>query len=139
MIIAAVIFVTLQGTSVAADEVGPISRIPPQYPAAGAQFGITASCPVVFDIGDGGVPHNICVTCYTSAPDYLPASTHEFISGEFANASQLAISQWRYPAQHAGRSRIHTNLEFMLSNDDGSMVEPPEPGPNTNCRQPETS
>jgi hypothetical protein len=139
MIIAAVILVALQGTPVEADPVGPISRIPPQYPAIGAQFGITASCPAVFDISEDGVTYNICVTCYTSAPDQIPASTREFIAGEFAEASQQAISQWQYPERFSDRTRIYTNIEFMLAEDDGSTIEPPEPGPNTNCRQPETS
>jgi len=115
----------------------PLERVPPQYPPVGAQFGLTAACPTVFDIDASGTPRNICVTCYTSAPAHLPESAREFAASQFATASEEAIARWRYDPADAPASRIETTMEFMLSDDDGTMIDAPEPGPNSNCPQPD--
>ncbi|WP_421784893.1 hypothetical protein [Hyphobacterium sp.] len=117
----------------------PILRVPPDYPGIAAQFGITATCPAVFDVSPEGRPHDVCVTCYTSAPDYLPQSTREFVAAEFARASEAAILQWTYSGGAAARTNIHTQIEFMLAEDDGSEIPPPEAGPNSNCTPNEIS
>lgn len=115
----------------------PLERVPPQYPAMGAQFGVTATCPIIFDLDENGSPQNICATCYTSAPDYLPQSTRDYVASEFAAASVEAIRQWRYSSDSDRTSGIETNMDFMLEDDDGTVINPPEPGPNSNCRQPD--
>jgi len=60
-------------------------RIPARYPTRAASAGHQAVCLAVFDVGEDGVPQNVCVSCSATG-------SHS----AFERSVVVAMRQWRF-------------------------------------------
>ena len=106
--------------------ISPTHRVDPRYPLIAAEAGMTAACRAAFDVDGNGRVVNVCTRCATGMNRPVPERLQTIISQRFVQASEAALSQWRYGPDGYGSTGIQTEFTFSLE-ENGQMSVPEAP------------
>lgn len=124
-----------------ADDLEPLQTVEPAYPRRAALLGARAICWISFDIDAGGEPANYCTRC-TARVDPAPEAeltrrAAALAAHEFAVSSRMAISQWHFGPEHAGKACSRQAFVFLLNGQSEADL-PAEPRETPCLEQPQS-
>jgi hypothetical protein len=112
-----------------AQDIAPVERVPPDYPAAALAFSIEAACLVTFDIRNDGSTANVGACCGVGSSQYPDRVVPPAIGGLFVHPSVAAVLRWRYttaPGEPSAvqREGFQTVLDYRLREESGEPITP---------------